>query len=180
MEQKLKEYLFSKDAKVYAVLDGATVPDLLLKFDEMRPPYICLYRGELAPDLAEVAPYLIDLKIDTPFTNWVLKECRGRHWGIFAHSVYSITSIRKHFRSFLTVYDEAGNPMLFRYYDPRVLTKYLPTCDAAELKILFGRVNAYFAESEDASNLFRFRFADEKLQQQKLSLRLDETLPKLT
>ncbi len=166
MERKLREHLFSAGTKVYAVIDGASVPDLLMKLDEMHPSHICLYRGELSPDLAEVAPYLIDLWIDTPFTNWVLKECWGKHWGVFAHSLYSIAIVRKHFRSFLTVHDEVGNPMLFRYYDPRVLTKYLPICNTAELKVLFGIVSSYFAESDDTANLLQFKFSDDKLQQQ--------------
>ena len=45
---------------------------------------MCLYRGELQPDMAEVAPYLVKLDRDAPFTDWVLDRGWGNHWGVFA------------------------------------------------------------------------------------------------
>jgi len=47
--------------------------------------------------------------------------------------------MRQHFRRFITVHDESGKPLLFRYYDPRVLRTFLPTCNAKELAEIFGR-----------------------------------------
>jgi len=148
MREKLERFLFAERARAVAVLDGAAVPDLPSKIYEMQPHAVCLYRGELEPDMAEVAPYLVELFPDTAFTNWLLSEgLGGKSWGIFARSPFSLTELRKHFRKFLTVYDEAGNPLLFRYYDPRVLVKFLPTCDAESLNSMFGRVTEYAAES---------------------------------
>src|SRR5687767_7614535 len=108
--EKLEQYLFGENIYVYAILDGASVPDLLERLDEMRPPYVCLYRGEMDEDLAAVAPYLVNIAPRTQFAKWLLSECWGRHWGIFAHTHYSMVEARKHFRRFLTVHDEAGNP----------------------------------------------------------------------
>ncbi len=131
------------------MLDGASVPDLPMKFYEMRPPHFCLFTGDLEPDMEHVALYLVRLLPKTPFTEWLLQDCWGKHWGIFAHSRHTVIEMRKHFRSLVTVYNERGNPMIFRFYDPRVMQKYLLTCNAAELKTFFGGVDAYFAESED-------------------------------
>lgn len=159
MQEKLKQNLFDTNMQVYAVLDGASVLDLPTRIYEMRPPAVCLYRGELEPDIAEVAPYLVELKPEMTFTNWLFAECAGKHWGIFARSALSLIGMRKHFRRFLTVYDENGNPLLFRYYDPRVLTKFLPTCEETELSDLFSRVASYFAES-GAAELLRFEMRE--------------------
>lgn len=170
MKQKLAEYLFRKNTYTYAVLDGASVPDLPVKLHEMRPPHICLYRGELEPDLLYVAPYLVQILPDLDFTNWLFNECWGKHWGIFAQSGMTMTGMRKHFRSLLTIYDEAGKPLLFRYYDPRVFLTYVPTCTAAELELFFGSVKYYFAESNDAANLTRYNFSKTELQKTTLEI----------
>jgi hypothetical protein len=115
--EKLTQNLFNGFNRIYAVLDGASIPGLRMKLYEMHPEHVCLYRGELKPDIAEVAPYLVRVVQGTEFGNWVLTEGWGKHWGIFAQSRYSLAEMRKHLRSFLTVYDETGKPMLFRYYD---------------------------------------------------------------
>jgi hypothetical protein len=163
MREKIEKFLFDERARAFAVLDGASVPDLPSKMYEMQPHAVCLYRGEIEPDLAEVAPYLIELIPDTTFTDWLLTEgTNGKHWGIFARSPFSLIEMRKHFRKFLTVYDEAGNPLLFRYYDPRVLVKFLPTCDADNLTSLFNRVTDYLAE-DGAAGFLRFELQNGKL-----------------
>jgi hypothetical protein len=167
--QKLKEYLLSDQTKLYCVLDGASVPELPARLYEMRPPHYCLFRGELAPDMAHVAPYVINLLPDAPFTDWVLSESFGKHWGIFAHCRYSIKEMRRHCRALVTVYTEKGEPLLFRYYDPRVLRKFLPTCNAGELKMFFGKVETFFTETEDGQNLSAFQMEDDQLKQTELN-----------
>ncbi len=166
--------MFREDAHTYAILDGAAVPDLPNKLYEMNPINICLYQGELEPDLVYVAPYLVHLFPGTPFTDWLLTECWGKHWGIFAQSPLSLTGMRKHFRLLLTVYDDQGNPMLFRYYDPRVLPSFLKTCNQDELKIIFGNVRYYFAELTEEVQLSRFNFTEDKFKETKLKLELEK------
>lgn len=170
MEHKLGQYIFSENIYVYAILDGAAIPDLLMRFYEMRPPQICLYRGEIDADLAEVAPYLVNLQPGARFTNWLLKECWGKHWGIFFHSPYLMVEVRKHFRKFLTVHNEDGNPMVFRYYDPRVLPKFLPTCQPDELELFFDKAKTFFAESDDATELIRTLYSNGELRQINLEM----------
>ena len=163
MSKPPKTYLFRGNAFTYAVLDGAAVPDLPIKLYEMAPPNVCLYRGKLSDELIHVAPYLVQLLPDTDFSNWVLSECWGNYWGIFAQSASSFTGMRAHFRSLLTVYDEGGTPMLFRYYDPRVLVKFVPTCTSAELDDFFGNVTYYLAEAEKGRVLRRYCFEENEL-----------------
>jgi hypothetical protein len=147
-----------EEIKVYAVLDGASIPDLLDNLYERQPEHVCLYRGELEPDIAECAPYLVRLESDTEFCDWVIEKGWGNHWGIFALSNENLRVMRNHFRTFLMVSDpEYKKQLYFRYYDPRVLRKYLPTCDAEGLARLFGPVVSYFLEGEDPNNALRFR-----------------------
>lgn len=170
IKEQLNTYLFRQNYYTYAVLDGASVPDLPVKLHEMKALNICLYRGELAPDIVYVAPYLVHLIPGTDFTNWLLAECWGKHWGIFAQTRLSITGMRKHFRSLLIAYDETGKPLLFRYYDPRVFLTYLPTCTNQEAETFFGTINYYFAEAADEAQLRRFSFEDHKLKKTNLAV----------
>lgn len=148
--------LFTGRTHVFAILDGASIDGLLTKLYEMQPPNYCLFRGELSPDVAETAPYLVGLVAGSQFSEWLFKGHFGKHWGIFALSRQSITEMRKHFRALVKVHDEEGKAMIFRFYDPRVLSQYLPTCEPDELTAFFGKVDAFFSESPDGKKMSRF------------------------
>lgn len=155
--------LLRDDANLFVVLDGASVPNLPMQLYSLEPEFLCLYRGQLDPDLAEVAPYLVRLERDSDFTDWVLREGWGNHWGIFLGTSADLRTLRGHFRRFLIVYDSTGKPMYFRYYDPRVLRAYLPTCQPNELAELFGPVDSYLAEDEHPGQCLRFRLEGQVL-----------------
>jgi hypothetical protein len=63
--------------------------------------------------------------------------------------------LRQHFRKFIMVYSD-GQPLYFRYYAPRIMRMYLPTCNADELEIIFGPVEYYLVESEEPDISLRF------------------------
>lgn len=169
--EDIRQYLLSDTTRLYGILDGASVPDLPMRLYESQLPNHCLLSGDLDPDLAYVAPYLVFLSPEHDFTEWVLGEGYGNHWGIFAHSRSSMTEMRKHFRALVSVSDEAGNPLHFRYYDPRVLRQFLPTCNPDELITFFGRVDAFFAETGDGENLLNFKMENDELKQTELGSR---------
>jgi hypothetical protein len=157
--QSLVKYLFSQpETNVYTVLDGASVPELPRILSEQQPENVCLYRGELEPDMAAAAPYLVKLEYDHPSTELVCEQGWGNHWGIFVLTPadVDIRALRQHFRKFLMVYNPDGTLIYFRYYDPRVLRMYLPTCNAEETEIVFGPVGTYILENEDPSVFLRF------------------------
>jgi len=163
----LRDKLYGEDGGgVFAILDGASVPGLQQKLIDHEPPNVCLYAGDLKPDMKEVAPYLVKLDREGPFTDWIFERGWGQHWGVFVESGADLTVLRRHLRSFLKVHDPSGKPLLFRYYDPRVLRVYLPTCNAEELKTLFGPVQAYAMEDESGAGLLRFRLKNGALAKQ--------------
>jgi hypothetical protein len=157
LNEAVYRHLFAdEESNVFAALDGASVPDLLSKLYGLLPEFECLFRGELEPDMAEVAPYLVQLDPSSEFTKWVITHGWGQHWGIFAVSAADFRALRNHLRSLLTVYDVAGRPMLFRFYDPRVMRTYMPTCNAGELTAVFGPAAYYIMEGADPWSLLRF------------------------
>jgi len=145
-----------EDTNVFGILDGAAIPDLLTHLYSCELEYECLYRGELEPDMAEVAPYLVRLDKTSGFTDWVIEQGWGHHWGIFALSQKELVTLRRHFRRLLVVHDSDAKPLYFRYYDPRVLRVYLPTCNSSELAAIFGPVDRYLLEADQPSGILSF------------------------
>lgn len=164
----LKQNLFKNDTRLYAVLDGASVKELPMKLYKMGPVHECLLPGEPTPEVLYAGPYLVHLAPDNDFTEWLLNEGLGNHLGIFFHSRASMMELRKHFRGLFSVVSEDGRPMLFRYYDPRVLRRFLPTCSPGELETFFGRVDTFFAEDEEGKSLLRFGLENNSLKQTEL------------
>lgn len=168
--QMFQRSLADAHQQLYAVLDGASIPNLLALLSEPKVPHICLLPGELDSELAQAAPYLAQLQAQSPFTDLFLTRGLGNHWGILATAGADFRTMRMHFRKFLSVWGPDARPLYFRYYDPRVLRLYLPTCNGDELRTLFGPVIAYYAEGENADTLLRFIIAGDRLGQQPLTL----------
>src|SRR5260221_3554982 len=160
---ELAGVLFKGETPVFAVLDGASIPDLVKSLYEHEPEYCCLYRGELQPDMASVAPYLVRLEPGDEFTELVLREGWGAHWGIFLTSQTTLRALRDHFREFHTVELPDQRTVLFRYYDPRVLRNFLPVCNAAELTAFFGPVQSFVVEGETPEAGVKFALAGKTL-----------------
>jgi hypothetical protein len=152
--------LFGKsETPVYAILDGASAPNLVKSLYEHEPEYCCLYRGELQADMATVAPYLIRLEPESNFAELVLGEGWGAHWGSFLVTPATLRTLRDHFRAFHTVELPDQRTVLFRYYDPRVLRNFLPVCNAAELATFFGPVQQFLVEGETPESGIKFSLA---------------------
>lgn len=166
----LKAQLFQWErATVFAILDGASMPELPAVIDSFDLDYKCLYRGVLQPDMAQVAPYLVALDREAPFTDWVLSNGWGMNWGIFGVSSVDIQVLNRHLRRFVKV-EVGGKNVYFRYYDPTVMRNYLPTCTSDELRTVFGPVVFFFLEDENAQIARMFLFGENTLQQEALSL----------
>lgn len=142
--------------RLYVILDGArddrVYPNVML----CGLRHTCLYRGELPEVLAAAAPHLVELAMESAFTKWLLKFGWGQSWGIFFTSAADIEELKRHFRRFLKVRSEQGKRLYFRYYDPRVLRAYLPTCTREERDFVFGPVDQFLVESEDAKGMLAF------------------------
>lgn len=139
--------------RTYALIDAARseriLPGLIDREDEVE--IASLYQGKLAEDLAEVAPYIAELGSPLqacPLARWLLGTGWGDAWCIYAQSEADFDAVRRHFRKFTMVRRENGEGLIFRFYDPRVLRIFLPTCPPDDLKKLFGPVERFVVEGE--------------------------------
>jgi hypothetical protein len=162
----LKQLLWAGSGeRVYALLDAASVAGLLDRLHAApRPAFECLLHGELAPDVAHVAPYLVALEREGALTDWVLAHGWGNHWASFALARCDLRPLWFHLRALTIVHGPDGNPKLFRYYDPRVLRVFLPTCSAGQIVQMFGPVGSFVVEAAPATSALVFAQAGGALQ----------------
>lgn len=149
------EYFAGRDVPTYALLDGAVTRAIVDRLYDDRPAFVCLYSGDLEPDMLEVAPYLVELRDGESFTRWVIANGFGNHWGIVLRSRLDLAQLARHFRKLLWVRDAEGEALYFRYYDPRVLRVYLPTCRGEEVWHWFDPASTYLIEGEEPGILLR-------------------------
>lgn len=147
----------------YVLLDAARMLDEMEKAKELNPGHDSLYRGRSEEALAIVAPYLFTYEEGTEFASWLEENNWGDAWGVYFFSNASLEALHRHLRKFLLVKTEEGEELYFRFYDPRVLRIFLPTCDEGQLREFFGPVNYFVMEDEDPSQAIVFYLSEGKL-----------------
>lgn len=136
-------------AEVFAVFDAARMGDALATARQLHAGHSSLYSGPRAALLAEVAPHLFAFPVASALSHWYFAEGWGHAWGIFCHSAVPGPEVGQHLRRLLTVGLENAKSFYLRFYDPRVLRRLLPTCDADQLATFFGPIDYFWTEDED-------------------------------
>jgi hypothetical protein len=148
---------------VWMIIDAARDPRISGMLATTYLEHACLFSGSLAPELKAVAPYLLHLEYNDRRTERYIDLAWGNSWGVFLRCDTSLDRLRRHLRGLLTVRDPSGNRLMFRYYDPRVLRVYLPTCTPGELRTVFGPVERLWTEDERSGRMLEFSFDETKL-----------------
>ncbi len=153
----------------HLLFDAARMEDEIDTAKALNPDFVSLYRGDPEETLSSVAPYLFSFEKDAEIRRWYFEKGWGDSWGMLVIADENQKALHKHFRRFLMVKTEAGEELYFRFYDPRVLRIFLPTCDREQLKDFFGPVDNYICEDEDPAFGIVFSLQDGMLQQQRIS-----------
>jgi hypothetical protein len=164
---RVRALLQAEPGPLYAVLDAARDFWIPVHLEEHAPDRVSLYSGDAAVELANVAPYLVRIDPDSTLLPVVIDEGWGESWGVFLTSPAPIAEVRSHLRKFLMVELEDGGEgrpeeAYFRWYDPRVLRVFLPTCTPAEAAEFFGPVGAFLCEAKGGDALLRFAAAADR------------------
>jgi hypothetical protein len=148
---------------VYGVVDAARNVDLAyeakLHFGkEIRS----LFLPEVEKQLWDVAPYLVPIDPDSGYLkNWA--TCWGDSAGILLTTKADEATLYAHLRKIFVVEDEEKQEYFFRYYDPRVLRAFLPTCSPAQLEEFFSPIEEFTVEDDAGGTFVRFRREGGKL-----------------
>lgn len=154
-------------ARLYLLLDAARDARIYPWLAGFGGSLQCrsLYQGDIGDSLAHVSPYLLALQKGDPAACWFAEAGFGRSWGVFVAAALALDDLRRHLRKFNLVYREDGTSMVFRFYDPRVLRRFLPLCTADELRRFFGPIDGFLVETEAGDGLIRFTMAGGELRQ---------------
>jgi hypothetical protein len=141
---------------IWMILDGARDRRVYSSLTSSYLDYACLYAGDLQPALEVAAPHLVQLEYQDKYTRRILEAGWGDSWGVFLKCDVSLAQLRRHLRHFLIAQDPRGKDLVFRYYDPRVLRVYLPTCFTEELRSLFGAIQFFWTEGQSPGEMLEF------------------------
>ena len=132
--------LYETDQSYYALIDAAKSEEIhpLLYDLQDEADIDCLFQGETARDLADVAPYIVKLEENNPLTNALFEKFWRKNYFCIVTSPLPIKDVRYHLRKFNMVYDETDTGVLFRYYDPCVMCGLLALVTAEQKEKFFG------------------------------------------
>ena len=152
-------HLRAMPGPLYAILDAACEPTVPGRLGRAGLEYESLYEGGRGDELAAFGPWLVELPPGTPFLDELVRDGWGASWAVYLTCDAALPEVRRHLRKFLIAKLPDGRQVYFRYYDPRVLRTYLPTCTAAEVAEFVGPLRRLACESVDATELLEFAAA---------------------
>lgn len=150
--------LSADDCRHYMIVDAAQNQAIYPKLLEYDYTYSCLFENTpSSAGLIKVAPYLIRLKAQDELSQWCINEGWHNHWGIlFSVANKNLAQLRVHFKRLNFVKTEKGKKLFFRYYDPRVLDAFLPTCLPEELDFVFKDIENFWLPSAAGDQIKRY------------------------
>lgn len=139
------------DDQVFWLMDGARDPAIVSLIEQSALESGCLYAGPLIPRLKAAAPWLVRLAADSPASLALLQKGWGKAWGILlvVPATMAMDQVRRHCKKLLRVRTEDHRVLMFRFYDPRVLSVFLPTSSPDQYQALIGPLRRVVVEEGD-------------------------------
>lgn len=135
--------------QAYALLDGARHHSIAPEIRQSNLPSTCLFSGPLTPALEQAAPHLVQLAPQSRFFKKTFDRGWGDAWGTYlvARPDTTLQALRRHLKKWLRIQSPDGKVLAFRFYDPRVLQGFLPSCTQDEAARFFGPMTRIVYES---------------------------------
>lgn len=140
---------------LFGVFDAARDMRVLELLRESVEEVVSLYDGQAGEAMAEAAPYLVSFPQSLPsppgssLLERLVHEGWGQSWGVWLTSSRPMVEVRRQLRRHLVVRnDQTEERLYFRFYDPRVLRVFLPTCLPKQRSEMFGELSRFLLEGE--------------------------------
>ncbi len=173
---QLKSALWADSSvQVYALILGRCVgglPERLAAADAARElgSYDCLWPGALTPSRRLQAPYLVLLKRESPFTDWLLNEAASGFgdWGVLLRSNRSFLALRSHCRESAKARLPDGHDITLDWMDPDLLRTLLPLAPNDQVEDLLSPFETLVIAGARAWTFCSQQFGRLKMQDQLL------------
>jgi hypothetical protein len=149
--------------RLYTVVDACQDAELAFEAQSrFGQPIRMLFKGAAAQYMRDVAPYFIPIDLASEYLErWA--AAWGKNAGILLTSSADPGRVFRHLREIFVVKDGAGQEYFFRFYDPRALRVFLPTCTPEETKAFLGPINSLLVAGSGPGTLLRYAVASGKL-----------------
>ncbi|MCF6204639.1 MAG: DUF4123 domain-containing protein [Methylococcaceae bacterium] len=149
---------------LYAIVDAAqdeTIFDLLKQYPDTRQQ--CLFEGQTGKKVATASPYLVQFNsADDPLLEQLVMQGWGKNWCVYINEPESFATIYRHLRQCLRVKGEDGY-MLFRFYDPRVFMKMIPSFNPEQVNTFLGPIEFYLIEDPVTQQVMRCQVLNKRM-----------------
>lgn len=167
---------------LFAIVDAARGYDathqkagtsrILQLLSRLDQPYQSLYgtiTNQLDP-LANYGPWLVQIDLDSVLLDELLEQGWGQAWGIYCITRQTMPEVRRRLQHAVLAEIEPKLRAYFRFYDPRVLRTFLPTCDAEQARLFLEESEIYLEDSNQRF-LTRFYLTDGAVRSERLAVR---------
>ncbi len=145
--------------RLYAVVDVAHAPDLLVKINRSGEEFCAFDETRDPEDLGDTAPVLVALSPESDLVADVVEETWGHGTAVYLTSEHPFHEVYAHLVSQVEYADD-GSVRATSFHKPDVLYEHLARCSTDEAAEFFGPVAVFLAESENPDELLRFQRSD--------------------
>jgi FHA domain/Domain of unknown function (DUF4123) len=156
--------LYREGEPVFAVLDAirdARIPAFL---DASGEKYARV------DDENPASPYLVLVPGRSRLLDVLVKDGWNHGWGFYFAASVEFENALWHWRTFVTLHNRNGQPVTFRFWDPRVLRAVVPAMTAGEAAGFFGLISRFVVEGDKPGLAVEFTPGPSGIQQQALVL----------
>ena len=139
--------------RAFALLDASQSADIAICLEGFSDPARCLFDGAAYEDMAEAAPWLVELTRYCDAWDWFVEDGYGQNWGILIHSRLELPRLKTHLKKFLKIEDEDGERYFFKYYRPAHFNRYAPGFDDILRAAFWRGIEAVYAERKTEASL---------------------------
>lgn len=143
--------------QAHAVVMGERIndlPALLAQADVVN--FDCLVPGALPARAQRRAAYMVQLKRESPFTDWLLFKAAAAFgpWGVVVRTRSPFTPLRTHLRFLTRAATPEGEEIPLAWMDPEVIEALLPIAPPDQLARFFGPLQSITIVGSDAWTTF--------------------------
>lgn len=156
--------LYVQGESVYAVLDAVRDARIPAFLDASGERYARVDEENIA------SPFLVLVPPQSRLLDVLVKDGWNHGWGFYLASSADFESLLRHWHPFVTLHNRNGQPLTFRFWEPRVLRAIVPAMPAAEAAGFFGSISRLVVEEDKPEAAVEFTLGPSGVNQRALPL----------